>query len=489
MREQFVLRVRDYQSIGLYAYELDLKDLEHWRENYAIVAEDTGLLKATNRIGITEARKRNGEKVTLRVVPRFKNLDPLKMLEELTRDEEFLTYAEQGEEPLYRIFADHPPVKAPSRGDGEALSAISFVMRLYNLCRKQLKPQMTQWEENMNGKVKGRIVFKTHLQKNVLRGMEHRVYCRYSLNTVDNPENRILKAALRQARKILQKFFRHQRQGGGALAARIAYCQHALRDVSERKITARDFAAVRTSGYYAYYKPVLSLAKHLLTRSFAGVREEDSGIETEVVPYCIDMQKLFEVYIYSKLKELSGTRLSDPASVWEYEVELLNRPYGRKYPLTHAGGKGSGDKPFIEVDERMSGSSAAQPPALHIQGNVCPDFYLAISRKRKGEDAVAERKTVVLDAKYKHAEMQNRSDTLQIFAYAYIFDADATGFVFPLENRPDHLAGKIRDKPDQRYFELVLSIGTSEPAGERAERHDVEGFVRFMIRQLFSPAP
>jgi len=470
---------KDYESIRtdmLHPGELSHAEREKLEKQFSIVIEN-GQFRATRKVGVTEVEKLNGEKVTLRIEPRFPALDPLLMLEELTRDEDFLAYAESGPEPLYAICTDRPPVKVEGHGTGEALTALAFVMRLYELCRRQLKPRMTQLEENMTGKVKGKILFKQHVRLNVLRGMEHRVYCRYSLNTVDNIENRILKAALRVANRILSDFFRHNRKGAGALASRIAYCRHALRDVSERKIAMRDFAAVRTNGYYAYYKPSMALARLILQRSYVGARNDGQGRMYEVMPYWIDMQQLFEVYIHSKLKELAKTGIV--RSDIPYGIRI--NAYGQAYPLT-SNARGHGES---EAALEVEGDHP-----LHIQNNIRPDFYLQITRKPAGENR-EETRTVVLDAKYKHAHRQNREDTLQIFAYAYLLKTDALGFIFPQEADKDgkpreHVTGTVR-KHGARYFELFLNIGDGS-----AGIVDAEALVGYVIDRVFgleSPEP
>src|SRR5690606_3278302 len=97
------------------------------------------------------------------------------------------------------------------------------------------------------------------------RGREDRVYCRYNLNTIDNIENRILKAALHQARRIVERFFTAG-IATEALRSSMVYCEHALRDVRKQPVSARDFSAVRTTGFHAYYKPVITLGRLLLER-------------------------------------------------------------------------------------------------------------------------------------------------------------------------------------------------------------------------------
>lgn len=462
------MKVKDYHPIPHLTLD-DLKSGELRKlKQFAVDADDYGRLRATKMVGITQLETVNGDNVILQIEPRFPAIDPFRLLEELTRDEDFLEYAEHGSEPLYHIFDDEPFVEAPGGGGGEALTALSFVMRLYQLCRRQLKPQMTQWEQNLNGRVKGKIAFKSHLQNNVLRGREHQVYCRYNLHTTDNIENRILKAALHKAKGILDRFYRHDRRGNGELASRIAYCQYALRDVSETAVSLRDFAAVRTTGYYAYYKPVISMAKLLFQNTYAGVSEEESGARVGVLPFSINMQKLFEVYVYSKLKEISRHGVGDPDIDGEYKIELLNR-FGQGYPLTQSGCRHPGDKPFIEIQGGRG---------LHLQGNVCPDFYVKITRK-----STKTEKTIVLDAKYKHAEKQDRSDTLQIFAYAYIFQADALGFVFPMEEESqDHIAGTICGR-DARYLELFMKISANEDAA--SGNRDVRSLVKYLIGKIF----
>ena len=76
------------------------------------------------------------------------------------------------------------------------LMASVFVTLLKGLCCKPLMGRMLCKEENLVGKVKGKVVFNKNIQRNTLHGRDDRVYCRYLFYSEDILENQILKAAL-----------------------------------------------------------------------------------------------------------------------------------------------------------------------------------------------------------------------------------------------------------------------------------------------------
>lgn len=452
----------DYSDISSYLKEMDIDYAQNEKAMHLLgIREENGAFRSSNKVGMIGVKNRSGKTVPLVIRPRFASVQPLVMLEALTRDRDFLVYAEtkpSNKEPLYEIFHHMPLIKAPSSGEGETLTAISYVMRLYDVCKRQLKPQMSQVEQNLYGKVKGKILFKQHLRNNVMTGQEHRVYCRYHLHTVDNIENRILKTALLAARRIIHRFYSFQGSAMGSLASQIAYCEHALRDVRQVNVSKRDFATVRTTGFYSFYKPVLTLAQLLLTESHLSM--SDDQIETETIPFSIDMQKLFEAYLYSKLKKVVQKMNESKGS--PYHIKL-NR-YQESYPLI---GEKKAHRRFPLIEEGRK--------RWHLQNQVIPDFYLEITDNRDGTV-----KRIVLDAKYKHADVYNRIDTLQIFAYAYLFQADAIGFIFPHEEDRTNVGLQIGDGPDL-YFEFFMKLGNEEQ-----ENQGIDGVIPFLTSYLFS---
>ena len=78
---------------------------------------------------------------------------------------------------------------------------IDFVNKAKEVCKKNLKRQSQRREENLNCKVKGKILIQKQLKYNTSKGQNQRVYCSYNKMTEDIRENQIIKYALHLCQK------------------------------------------------------------------------------------------------------------------------------------------------------------------------------------------------------------------------------------------------------------------------------------------------
>jgi 5-methylcytosine-specific restriction endonuclease McrBC regulatory subunit McrC len=163
--------------------------------------------------------------------------------------------------------------------------------------------KMISTEENLVGKVKGKALFNKNIRNNSIRGRDDRLYCRYLRYSEDITENQILRAALQKSFQFLNKYFGMTRSRENSYKEMIAYCHNALDHVSLKRITQRDTNSIKTTGCYAYYKPVISVAKMVLNE----ITLESNGtskVTSYVVPYAVSMNKLFEMYVRAYLKKV-----------------------------------------------------------------------------------------------------------------------------------------------------------------------------------------
>ena len=78
-----------------------------------------------------------------------------------------------------------------------AILAGQYGRLLNDLCRRDYRRYFQSIEENLSGRIRGRIHVSGHV-RNTLCGRQHRVPCRWEEFTSDNWDNRILLAALRR---------------------------------------------------------------------------------------------------------------------------------------------------------------------------------------------------------------------------------------------------------------------------------------------------
>ncbi|MBW9151458.1 McrC family protein [Clostridium estertheticum] len=408
---------------------------------------------ARNNIKIDES----GKEVILRVEPRFP-LSIVKLLNYIKNDDEFDRYlapqttryneSEKDIESLskneiFHFFEDEPPIKVEEgfAMESSIITISVFLTMLKNLCKKPLKGRMIKKEENLVGKVKGKIVFHQNIKNNTIRGRDDRFYCQYLKYSEDIIENQILKAALLKAKRFVTEYFGEDNGGKNSFVEMIVFCNKSFAHISKVKVSSNECDKLKFSGCYSYYKPVIKAGKMVLDE----ISIESSGkvqLSNYVIPYAISMEKLFEIYVRSYLKQngfLSYKEQADSGiQLGKFDEKL---------------------KVFAENNGPLVGK--------YIAGNIKPDIIL------KNLDTG---RLTVFDVKYKkYGNTQYvRNDRLQLLAYSMMYDTSDIGIIFPMEVEEKNRifeSQKINtyQSRDVKYHQIQLAINEEGCANDVAE--------------------
>ena len=254
------------------------------------------------------------ERVYIRVAPkRYRNkaIDFLAVLKELLEDDEIsqLIYNHLDGKNFSRklIHFDFEGPLIPLEDEAEEFfifTIFSFLYFLEKILRKGLKRDYVKVSENLHSRLKGKILIKETLQRNIFKGNLTRNYCSFYQYSEDILENQILKTTLVQIHKFLltssANFLKNS-----LLEEKVGFLLRNLKNVNTAIVNTSDFQKVSFSPLYKEYKPALILAKAILKRlglnPFSPIEEV---IETNlIVPYWINMPLLFELYAYKWLKQ------------------------------------------------------------------------------------------------------------------------------------------------------------------------------------------
>ncbi len=164
----------------------------------------------------------------------------------------------------------------------------AFLTQTELLIRQGLRKQYKCVAENLN-KVKGRIDFSAHIRKNYLH--KERFYVEHKIYTVDNRFNQILLKALQVMRQIISN---------PKFESRIKRLLLYFETVSDVPITEKSFVSIRYDRNSERYKQAVTLAKLIILRYSPDLR----GGNENVLAILFDMNRLYENYIYRKLKVL-----------------------------------------------------------------------------------------------------------------------------------------------------------------------------------------
>jgi len=239
--------------------------------------------------------------IYIRVEPKDnegKFADPILMLNEIMKDQDIVSNKEF--QNVFRIEDNASPISLES-GDTTFMLflIVKYINVLERLVRKGLKRGYVFAEEDLNGRVKGKINLKRTYQKHISRGVYTKNYCKFQVFTEDFLDNQILKSALFQA----SKYVRNLEFQSFTLMNLLSYLSSVFEKVSLRPISDIDFVKVKHSPFFPEYKEAIELARMILKYlgydPFANIQELK-----EVPPYIVNMPKLFELYVWKKLKEL-----------------------------------------------------------------------------------------------------------------------------------------------------------------------------------------
>lgn len=242
------------------------------------------------------------------VTPKMKNIDFVTMflaaLEVDTKNES--DYFAK----CYGIQFDEPTIETDEQlNQLTPLLVLHFVSLLDRLVKRGLKKDYVIREENLKTKVKGRLMFTKHLQKNVFQQRSDRVYCQYQEYTDDIPENRLLKKALLFADRIINNYESLKAQSSYfEIQSRLSKLKNRLDGVSD-EIEPYQVQKLSTNKLFKEYKDAIRVAKMLLRRYDYSISEASQEQHT-TPPFWIDMARLYEMYVYSKLNAVYGSQIA-----------------------------------------------------------------------------------------------------------------------------------------------------------------------------------
>ena len=327
---------------------------------------------------------------------------------------------------------------------------MDFVDKAKELCRKNLKKQSRRVEENLNCKVKGRILVQKQIKHNVSRGQVQKMYCAYNKMSENIKENEIIKYTLYLCQHI---------EGiGDMLSEDIRFCMNSFRGVPLKKSSTSDFVGLKNNGAYKQYKATLNSAKKVLSRcSISYDSSNDNKAENgpkvkllsdaKTMPHFIDMNLLFEYYcraIFCDAIDKFNDEHSDSRIRFELESSKFARKllfrvkdtYFNNYVIKEL------EEEWDDNDEESKTNNIGDGDDLtdmyrYFMASYIPDIVIKYSYKDKELSISDEGVAAVFDAKYSDVRGQStetrRLRTHQVMFYMKALDCSFGGLVSPAE--------------------------------------------------------
>ncbi|WP_317856246.1 5-methylcytosine restriction system specificity protein McrC [Chakrabartyella piscis] len=296
---------------------------------------------------------------------------------------------------------------------------MEFLPACQHVCQAMLKQQSIRREENLVGKMKGKLNLNKQIKHNIVTGRMDRNYCSYNQMSIDNKENRILKYALYLVGQVKSEY-------PSLLEEEFAFCQRALASVKLTPCGTSDFNGLKNNGVFQYYTPALESAKKIISRisvTFDKSGNEKSSINKAVTPFFIQMDLLFELFC----RAVIGNALKSINNETQSQYHLLPYQEGLK----------------------LFGNS---PTPDGFANTHIPDLAILDQENQV---------VAVIDAKYSWLHNDGRNRTFQIMAYMLRLNCKKGGFISPYN--PD-------DKM-QLYEKNDMNIGLPEQQNQNIDRH------------------
>lgn len=239
-----------------------------------------------NELPIYIEPKLNGEKSEVNFV---------KMLFEALQEPENFNHLDH----LCEINFDKPTIKIKQTQDLlSPFLVVQYLQLLRRIVQKGLKKSYYPVVKNLNSRVKGKILVNATIKQNHTKNKMLYSYCKYDEFGINTIENKVLKKALLFSQKAIQNI---KGVNPDQLQGLYNYIQPAFQQV-DNEIEVEELKAIKPNPLFKEYEQALKLAKFILKRygyTISTINPE----EIETPPFWIDMSKLFELYVFSKLKQ------------------------------------------------------------------------------------------------------------------------------------------------------------------------------------------
>lgn len=202
-------------------------------------------------------------------------------------------------ENLYQIDFEKPRIGIEQSKDIlTPLLIVHFLQVTRIIVKKGLKKDYYQVEENLNARLKGKILRGKNLKANIFKNQPLKNICAYNEFGLNTFENRLIKRTLR----FIQRYSAQQPSLQNNVGDVLKYCLPAFDRVAEN-IELNSIKTTHVNPLFKEYSLAIKLAKLILQRFGYNINSINTNENVSVPPFWIDMSRLFELYVLGKLKD------------------------------------------------------------------------------------------------------------------------------------------------------------------------------------------
>lgn len=245
----------------------------------------------------------------------------LKMLFESLRFQE----ASESLSELFLIKFDEEHIEIDQKDDLlTPLLIVQFLQLVKAIVRKGVKKSYYNVEQNIHGRVKGKIQVSKTIKLNHTKSKHLHTYCSFEEFGVNGIENRLIKKALLFTQKFLPTL-RSFNSDKYTIEA-FNYIMPAFEQVTD-EVNLNEIKFSKANVFYKEYESAIKLAKLILKRFGYNISNTQKDGKIKTPPFWIDMALLFELYVLGLLKEKYSNAISyQEKANYGYLDFMLNDP-------------------------------------------------------------------------------------------------------------------------------------------------------------------
>lgn len=175
-----------------------------------------------------------------------------------------------------------------------------FLSVVKHLVRKGLKKSYYTKKENLRNRVKGKILVGEQIKQNIFKNRFTNTVCQYQEFGFDHETNQFLKFVLGRVQLLLSDFgssldFMQQ------LNEQLYYCKGGFQQVSDFSFSS--LKSQENNPFYKNYNLAVELGNQILKLQDHNISSLKVNGKVKHPRFWIDMSKLFELYVFKKLKQ------------------------------------------------------------------------------------------------------------------------------------------------------------------------------------------
>lgn len=181
------------------------------------------------------------------------------------------------------------------------LLIVQFLKLLQSIVKKGLKKSYYTIQTNLTNKIKGKVLVGRQIKENVLKNRLTKTVCEYQEFGFNFEENKFLKTVLSFVKTYVYQsntYFSEQQKSN--LIAILNFCSPAFHTVEELENLHGEIK-IQRNVFYKDYQEAFRIGQYILKRFSYNV-SRTSSTTCFTPPFWIDMSKLFELFVFKKLK-------------------------------------------------------------------------------------------------------------------------------------------------------------------------------------------